>query len=45
MATKKKGLLTVSGEWWKHLRWLKRAFWKSERRAAKQTLREKETDR
>jgi hypothetical protein len=45
MATKKKGLPTVSGEWRKHLRWLKRAFWKSERRVAKQTLREKDTDR
>ena len=36
MATVKKGVLTVSGEWWKHLRSKKRAFWKGERRAAKQ---------
>jgi hypothetical protein len=35
MATVKKGILTVSGEWWRHLRWKKRAFWKGERRAAK----------
>jgi hypothetical protein len=35
MATVKKGVLTVSGKWWKHLRGAKRAFWKSERRAAK----------
>ena len=36
MATVKKGVLTASGEWWKHLRWTKRVFWKGERRAAKQ---------
>lgn len=35
MATKKKGILTPAGEWWKHLRWTKRPFWKKERRAAK----------
>ena len=34
MATVKKGLLTPAGEWWKHLRWTKRAFWKGERQAA-----------
>ena len=32
MATKKKGTLTTSGEWAKHLRkWFKRKFWKAER--------------
>lgn len=35
MATVKKGILTDSPEWWKHLRKTKRAFWKRERRAAK----------
>ena len=35
MATKKRGVLTAAGEWWKHLRWTKRQFWKAERRAAK----------
>lgn len=35
MATVKKGMLTASGEWWKHLRMTKRTFWKGERRAAK----------
>ena len=35
MATVKKGMLTPSPEWWKHLRWRSRAFWKGERRAAK----------
>jgi hypothetical protein len=35
MATVKKGLLTAPGEWWQHLRWMKRVFWKRERQAAK----------
>ena len=35
MSTKKRGLLTVSGEWRKHLRWWKRVFWKRERQAGK----------
>lgn len=35
MATVKKGLLTPPGEWWKHLRWKKRLFWKAERQAAR----------
>ena len=35
MAGVKKGNLTAPGEWWKHLRSLKRAFWKAERKAAK----------
>jgi len=35
MASKKKGLLTASKEWARHLRRFgKRVFWKSERRAA-----------
>ena len=45
MATVKKGVLTASGEWWKHLRWTKRVFWKGERRAAKRfVLREAASD-
>ena len=35
MAGVKKGNLTAPGEWWKHLRALKRPFWKAERKAAK----------
>ena len=35
MATVKKGILTDSPEWWKHLLKTKRVFWKRERRAAK----------
>lgn len=36
MSTVKKGLLTASGEWAKHLRHgLDRVFWKKERQAAK----------
>ena len=38
MATVKKGVLTATGEWWKHLRSKKRVFWKGERRAAKQLV-------
>lgn len=44
MATVKKGLLTAAGEWWKHLRWTKRVFWKSERQAGKRLAR-RETNR
>jgi len=34
MATVKKGILTPSPQWWKHLRDWKRVFWKRERKAA-----------
>ena len=40
MSTKRKGVLTTSGEWAKHLRqWAKRKFWKAERKAVKADLR------
>jgi hypothetical protein len=43
MAHKKKGQITTSGEWAKHLRrFLKRQFWKGERKAVKKMI-EKET--
>jgi hypothetical protein len=35
MATKKRGILTAPPQWWKHLRWCKRVFWKQERRNAR----------
>jgi len=39
MAHKKKGQLTTSGEWAKHLRkFLKRQFWKGERVAGKKLV-------
>lgn len=39
MSTKKKGLLTTSGEWATHLRkWGKKYFWKSERQAVKELI-------
>ncbi len=39
MSTKKKGMLTVSKEWKKHLtKWEKRQFWKAERKAGKHVL-------
>jgi hypothetical protein len=39
MATKKKGLETVSGEWKVHLRkFFKRKFWKKERQQTKKVI-------
>ena len=43
MATVKKGMLTATGEWWRHLRGKKRAFWKTERQAAKDLVRSEQT--
>jgi hypothetical protein len=40
MATVKKGMLTKTGEWWKHLRETKRVFWKGERQAVKKLIRQ-----
>ena len=40
MATVKKGMLTTTGEWWKHLRDTKRVFWKAERQAAQRLIRQ-----
>ena len=40
MAHKRKGQLTVSGQWAKHLRkFLRRKFWKGERKAGKKLIR------
>lgn len=39
MANVKKGLLTAPPEWWKHLRWMKRPFWKGERKAGRNAAR------
>jgi hypothetical protein len=45
MTTIKKGLLTHSGEWAKHLRkFWKREFWKSERKAGKELIRKEIKD-
>jgi hypothetical protein len=39
MSTVKKGMLTASGEWARHLRrWGKRIFWHGERAAERQLL-------
>lgn len=35
MATVKKGIATKSPQWWQHLRWMKRVFWKRERMATR----------
>ncbi len=41
MSHKRKGQLTVSGEWAKHLRpFLRRIFWKKERQVVKEFVRE-----
>jgi hypothetical protein len=41
MATKKRGVLVVAGEWWRHLRpFWKRRFWKQHRRAEKRATQE-----
>ena len=45
MAHVKKGQLTPSPEWWKHLKWAKRPFWKRERQAAKkEAVKQSATD-
>jgi len=36
MARKTK--LVVPGEWWRHMRWKKRSFWKRERVAYKKAI-------
>jgi hypothetical protein len=38
MANVKKGQLANPPEWWKHLRWVKRVFWKRERKAARREI-------
>jgi len=40
MATVKRDMLTKTGEWWRHLRWAKRVFWKGERQAGKKLAAE-----
>jgi hypothetical protein len=46
MAYKRKGLLTVSGEWAKHLRgFWKKKFWRGERRAGKKIIRNTKNER
>lgn len=39
MASVKKGTLTAPVEYWKHLRFLKKGFWKAERAAYKSVIR------
>ena len=43
MASVKKGNITPSPQWWKHLRDWKRVFWKKERKAQLRAIR-KEAD-
>jgi hypothetical protein len=44
MATVKKGTLTRAREWWKHLKWMKRDFWKRERKASKSDIQQRLKD-
>lgn len=44
MATVKKGVLTKSREWWDHLRYTKREFWKKHRLAEKKHIRKEIKD-
>jgi hypothetical protein len=44
MANVKKGQTVPSPEWWKHLRKLKRLFWKRQRRADKAAFRRRQDD-
>ncbi|CAN0427648.1 unnamed protein product [Phaeothamnion confervicola] len=44
MANVKKGQLVAAGEWWKHLRWTKRAFWKRQRQADRREATAQKTD-
>ncbi len=45
MAHKRKGQLTVSGEWAKHLRkFCRRKFWKGERKAGKKMIMQERQD-
>ena len=39
MAHMRKGQLATSPEWWRHLRWMKRAFWKRERQEGRGAIR------
>ena len=38
MANVKRGNLTPPKQWWKHMDWMKRVFWKRERRAHKKAI-------
>lgn len=42
MANVKKGQTVKPPEWWRHLRWAKRIFWKKQRKADKRDLRNPE---
>lgn len=39
MANVKKGNLTPPPQWWKHLKEFKRVFWKAERKAQREAIK------
>ena len=45
MAHVKKGHVAPSPQWWKHLDWCKRLFWKQHRRAEKRRIENEMTGR
>ena len=44
MANVKKGHLSAARQWWKHLRWTKREFWKAERQAKQREIAQQVAD-
>lgn len=44
MAHVRKGQLTRSPQWWKHLRAFKRTFWKAERKAQRAEAQDRAID-
>lgn len=44
MAQKRKGQLTPSPQWWKHLKDWKRVFWKSERQAQNKDIKDRKNE-
>jgi hypothetical protein len=45
MAHVRKGILTPSPQWWKHLRDWKRVFWKKHRREERREIKREEIKR
>ena len=44
MANVKQGTRTRAPQWWKHLKFFKKVFWKAERQAHKKEIKYERTD-
>ncbi len=44
MANVKQGTLTRAPQWWKHLKFFKKVFWKAERQAHKKEIKYERQD-